>query len=220
MPREPWLSRPPPARAASRPSSDAAPHDGDHNTSDPAATTALSPASMPLGRRWWIALAAVAVIATILAVVNFSSGMRWRSLALDAQERAARATADAAAGQEAVIAAREARDTAETRREVMAKHLAVSEADVAALEARIAALANDKAQAQDRGDAKATQVASAARVRSLRAQLDSCVAQVAALRTTLLVDDPTSSALDEAASAAEASCEQMGTDLAVLAAER
>jgi uncharacterized protein involved in exopolysaccharide biosynthesis len=99
----------------------------------------------------------------------------------------------------------------------MGKQLAVSEADVAALEARVTALANERAQAEDYGNY--TVVGSRARMRSLRTQVDSCVAQIAALRTSLLVEDPRATALQEMASAAEATCEQIGADVAVLAAD-
>jgi hypothetical protein len=193
---------------------------GDHIVIDLTGTTGAPPTGRPLERRRWIVLAVVAAFAAVLAIVNFAIGMQWRSLALDAQDRAAQATAESAAKQQAVIAAHEARDTAETRRELMAKQLAVSEADVAALEARVAALANKKARAEDYSGPEITRVTSDAQIRSLRAQLDSCVAQVAALRTSLLVDEPTAVALDETASAAEASCEQVGADVAVLAARK
>jgi hypothetical protein len=186
--------------------------------------TGTTPTGRPLrsvfDRHRWIALALVAAVASVLAIVNFAVGMQWRSLALDAQDRAAQAAADAAAKQQAVTAANDARDTAEMRREVMAKQLAVSEADVAALEARVSTLANEKARAEDYSGSAITRADSDARIRSLRAQLNSCVAQVSALRTSLLVDDPTSVAVDETASAAEASCEQAGADVAVLAARK
>jgi hypothetical protein len=168
-------------------------------------------------RRMWFALGAVAVAAVVLAAGNFAIGMRWRSAALAAQDRAVRATADVAAKQEAVVLARAARDVAELRREAMAKQLAVSEADVAALEARVAALASDKARVEDYSGA-ITPVASDAQIRSLQAQADSCVAQVAALRTVLQVDEPASPGLREVASAAQASCEQVRADAEVLAA--
>ena len=222
MPRERLLSRIPRVRGTP-PDDDSAskPVGGNHIIIDLTGTT---PTTRPLRllseRRRWIALAVVAAVMSVLAIVNFAIGMQWRSLALDAQDRAAQATADAAARQQVVIAAHEARDTAEMRREVMAKQLAVSEADVAALEARVTALANEKARAEDYSGAAIRRVASDARIRSLRAQLDSCLAQVAALRTSLLVDDPTSVALDETAGAAEASCEQASADVAVLAARK
>jgi hypothetical protein len=197
------------------------PAGGDHLVIDLTGATPTGRLLRPVfDRRRWIALAMVAAVASVLAIVNFAVGMQWRSLALDAQDRAAQATADAAAKQQAVIAAHDARDTAEMRREVMAKQLAVSEADVAALEARVSALANEKARAEDYSGPAITRAGSDARIRSVRAQLDSCVAQVSALRTSLLVDDPTSVALDETASAAEASCEQAGADVAVLAARK
>jgi hypothetical protein len=167
-------------------------------------------------RRIGITLAGVAVIAVVLAIANFAVGMQWRSVALAAQDRAARAAADVAAEQQAVIVAREARDVAELRREAMARQLAVSEADVVALEARVAALASNKARAEDYG--AVTRVSSDTRLRALQAQLDTCVAQIAALRTALRVDDPASTALDESAGAAQASCEQAGADAAILAA--
>jgi hypothetical protein len=167
-------------------------------------------------RRIGIALGAVALVAVALAIVNFAVGMQWRSVALAAQDRAALAAADAAAKQQAVRVAREARDVAELRREAMAKQLAVSEADVAALEARVAALASDKARAEDYGTV--TRASSSGRLRALKAQLDSCITQIAALRTSLRLDDPASTALDEEASAAQASCEQAGADAAVMAA--
>jgi hypothetical protein len=161
-------------------------------------------------------LGAVAAVAVVLAITNFAIGMQWRSVALDAQDRAVRATADVAAKQQAVIVAREARDVAELRREAMARQLAVSEADVAALEARVAALASDKARAEDYG--AVTRVASNVRVRTLQKQLDSCIAQIAALRAALRVNAPESAVLDETANAAQAACEQVGADAAVLAA--
>ena len=168
-------------------------------------------------RSMWFALGAGAVAAVMLAVGNFAIGMRWRSAALAAQDRAVRATADVAAKQEAVVLARAARDVAELRREAMAKQLAVSEADVAALEARVAALASDKARVEDYSGA-ITPVHSDAQIRSLQAQADSCVAQVAALRTVLQVDEPESTGLREVARAAQASCEQVRADAEVLTA--
>lgn len=181
-------------------------------------TAGTSPALTARHRRRWILLGAVATVAVVLAIANFAIGMQWRSVAVAAEDRAVRAAADVAAKQQAVVVAREAREVAELRREAMAKQLAVSEADVAALESRVATLASDKARAEDYGGDTVTHVATDAQMRALQAQLDSCVAQVAALRTTLLVDDPASAALHETATAAEATCEQVGTDAAVLAA--
>lgn len=171
----------------------------------------------PQQRRMGLVLGAVAVVAVMLAVTNFAIGMQWRSVALAAQDRAVRATADVAAKQQAVVIAREARDVAELRREAMARQLAVSEADVAALEARVAVLANDKARAEDYG--AVTPAASNARIRTMQRQLDSCIAQIAALRAALRVDAPASAVLDETAGAAQAACEQVGADAAVLAAD-
>jgi len=168
----------------------------------------------PRQRRVGMGVAAVALVAVVLAVTNFTIGMQWRAVALDAQDRTVQATADVAAKQQAVVVAREARDVAELRREAMARQLAVSEADVAALEARVAALASDKARAEDYGSV--TRAGSKARVRTLQKQLDSCIAQIAALRAALRVEAPASAVLDETASAAQAACEQVGADAAVL----
>jgi hypothetical protein len=184
--------------------------------------TAYAPRARPLAtltpyqRRLGMALGAVAVVAMVLAIANFAIGMQWRAVALDAQDRADRATADVAAKQQAVVVADKARRVAERRGEAMARQLAVSEADVAALEARVVALASDKARAEDYG--AVTNVTSTARVRTLQTQLDSCIAQISALRAALRVDAPTAAALDETANAAQAACEQVGADAAVLAA--
>lgn len=168
-------------------------------------------------RRMLLVLGTAAVVAGVLAVTNFAIGMQWRSQALADQERAARAAADAAAQQQAVITAHADRDAADLRRVAMARQLAVSETDVAALEARVSALASDRAQAEDYGNY--APIDSRARVRTLRAQIDSCVAQVAALRTSLEVGDVGGPALHGLASAAEATCEQIGADAAVLVAD-
>lgn len=168
-------------------------------------------------RRMVVLLGTAALVAGVLAVTNFAIGMQWRSQALADQERAARAAADAAAQQQAVITARADRDAADLRRVAMARQLAVSETDVAALEARVSALASDRAQAEDYGNY--APIDSRARVRTLRAQIDSCVAQVAALRTSLAVGDVRGPALQRLASAAEATCEQIGADAAVLVAD-
>lgn len=170
--------------------------------------------------RWrWAALllGATTVVVLGLAIANYVTGMQWRASALEARDRAEQAAADAAARQQAVVQARAERGAAELRREAMAKHLAVSEADVEALEARIATLASDRARAEDHGGGS-TPVASDAQLRAVRAQVDSCVAQVAAVRTGLLVGDGELAALHDAARAAEASCEQAGSDLAALGA--
>lgn len=185
-------------------------------TDRPITVSVPAPARM---RRVWIALGVLIVLTVALAVTNYVNGMQWRSQALAAQSRAARAAADVAAEQDAVVEAQAARDAAELRREAMARQLAVSEADVAALEARVSKLANDKAQAEDKGD-DAAPVTSEAQIRSLRTQLDSCVAQVAALRAAMLVGDGSSIALDDAARAAQASCDQAGADVAELAVGR
>lgn len=169
-------------------------------------------------RRMLVVLGAVAMLAAALAVTNFVVGMQWRSQALADQDRAVRAAAAAAAQQQAVVQANTDRDAADLRRQAMAGHLAVSEADVAALEARLLALANDRAQAEDHGDYAAV-ISSRARMRTLRAQVDSCLAQVAALRTSLLIEDLRAPALQEMAVAAEATCEQIGADVAVLASD-
>jgi hypothetical protein len=169
-------------------------------------------------RRMLVALGAVAMLAAALAGTNFVVGMQWRSQALADQDRAVRAAAAAAAQQRAVVEANADRNAADLRRQAMAGHLAVSEADVAALEARLLALANDRAQAEDHGDYAAV-IRSPARMRTLRAQVDSCLAQVAALRTSLLIEDLRAPALQEKAVAAEATCEQIGADVAVLASD-
>jgi hypothetical protein len=168
-------------------------------------------------RRLLVVLATVAALTGVLAVTNFAIGMQWRSQALADQDRAVRAAAEAAARQQAVTQANAERDAAELRSSAMGRQLVVSEADVAALEARVTALANERAQAEDYGNY--TAVGSRAQMRSLRTQVDSCVAQIAALRTSLLVEDPRATALQEMASAAEATCEQIGADVAVLAAD-
>jgi hypothetical protein len=170
----------------------------------------------PHQRRLGMALGAVAVVAVVLAVANFVIGMQWRAVALDAQDRAVQAAADVAAKQQAVVVAREAEEVAQRRRDEMASQLAVSEADVEALEARVAALASDKARAEDYG--AVTDVGSTARMRTLQKQLDSCIAQISALRAALRIDAPTAAVLDETANAAQAACEQVGADAAVLAA--
>lgn len=168
-------------------------------------------------RRGMAVVAVVAVVAIIVAIANFVTGMAWRSEALTAQDRAARAAAEVAARQEAVIAANQARDRAQLERDAMAAQLAVSEADVKGLEARVAALADEKASAEDLGDHSA-RVGGAARLRSAQAQADSCVEQLAALRAAMLVEDHGSRALQRSANAAESSCAQVGADVAALAA--
>jgi hypothetical protein len=164
-----------------------------------------------------IVLAVVTAVSIAAAIGNFVTGMEWRSEALAAQDRATRAAAEVAARQEAVLAANQARDAAELERDAMAKQLAVSEADVKGLEARVAALADEKARAEDFGDYSA-HVAADAQLRTAQAQVDSCVAQVAALRTAILVKDPASKAVQRSARAAESSCAQVGADIAALAA--
>jgi hypothetical protein len=168
-------------------------------------------------RRVTIVLALVAAAGIVVAIANFVTGMQWRSEAQAAMDRAANAAAEVAAKQDAVIAANQARDRAELARDAMAAQLAVSEADVKGLEARVAALANEKARAEDFGDYSA-HVAADAQLRTAQAQLDSCVAQVAALRAGMLVKDPASRALQRSANAAESSCAQVGADIAALAA--
>lgn len=169
-------------------------------------------------RRMLVVLGVVAVLAAALAVTNFVVGMQWRSQAVADQDRAVRAAVAAAAQQQAVVQANADRNAADLRRQAMAGHLAVSEADVAALEARLLALANDRAQAEDHGE-YAPVISSRARMRTLRAQVDSCLAQVAALRTSLSIEDLRAPALQEMAVAAEATCEQIGADVAVLASD-
>ena len=168
---------------------------------------------------WRMMLAAVALLTMVLAIANYATGMRWRAQALAAQDRAARAADDAATQQEAVVLAQRERNRAELRREAIAKQLTVSEADVAALEARVEALASDKARGEDYGEYQELSDSSAV-LRALEAQLDSCVAQVDALRVGLR--DPAADATiwRGAANAAHVACEQASADAASLNAER
>jgi hypothetical protein len=163
----------------------------------------------------WVGVSVIATLAVVLAVANYVTGMRWREQALAAQEQAARAAADAATQQEAVLVASNERATAELRREAMAKQLAVSEADVAALEARVEALASDKARDEDRGRYEELSD-SGATLHALQAQLDSCVVQVDALRVGLRAADGNASTWRAAANAAHVTCAQASADAAGL----
>lgn len=169
--------------------------------------------------RWWIAAVAALLLiggaAGALAAANYSAALRWRERADVAEQRANQAVAEAAASRRAAAEARRARRVARDRRNALAAQLAASEADVASLEARIVALASDRARAEDLG-ADVAGSDPAALLRSLEAQVDSCVAQVEAVRAGLIraadVDG-----WQRALTAAEATCAQVASDIDALA---
>lgn len=169
-------------------------------------------------RRWLVALACLAVAAGALAAVNYAAAVRWRGIAQAAEGRADAAAADAAAGQQAVADAELARDAAQQRRRALSEQLAVSEADAAALEARVISLASDRARAEDYGQAVAA-APPGTRIRALQAQVDSCTAQIEAVRVSLVAASDDAS-WQRALTAAEATCEQLGADLDALTGGR
>lgn len=167
------------------------------------------------GRRWLVALLALALVAAGLAVVNYHAALRWRARTIAAEQRAARSESEAAAQRRAAAAATAETARTQERRRAIAEQLAVSEADVAALEARIVALASDRARAEDRGAGVVTASADA-QVRALQAQVDSCTAQVAAARSALTADPGDAASWQRALTAAQAGCEQVAADVDAL----
>lgn len=162
-----------------------------------------------------VALAVVALVAVVLAVSNYRSAAQWHARALADAERAERTAAESADSRKALERMRAELDAARSERDAIAGYLAVSEADVSALEARIAVLANERAQAEDYGNYAAP--ADAARqLRALRTQVDSCVAQVASLRTDMAREDVATAAVAAAATVAQAACDQVGADIATV----
>ena len=162
-----------------------------------------------------VVLVVVAVAAAWLATANYTAALQWRERADVAEQRAAQAEADAVASRHAEAEARRARRVARQRRSALADQLAVSEADVAALEARIVALASDRARAEDLGGAVGGTDTDAL-LHSLEAQVDSCVAQVEAVRSGLR-NDADLDGWQRALTAAEATCAQAASDIDALA---
>ncbi|HSJ44348.1 MAG TPA: hypothetical protein VK923_06685 [Euzebyales bacterium] len=172
------------------------------------------------GRGWgvWVpvvVLLGVGVAVGALAVANYSAALQWRERANVAEQRAAQAEAQAAASRRDAQEARRAQRVARQRRSALADQLAVSEADVAALEARLVALASDRAREQDLGGAVGGTDPEAL-LRSLGAQVDSCVAQVAAARSGLITDTDVDG-WQRALTVAEATCAQAASDIDALA---
>lgn len=165
-------------------------------------------------RRWLLVLAVLAVGAASLAAVNYQAAIRWRARTVAAEQRAAQSGAEAAAQRSAAASAEEKAAAARQGRRAIAEQLAVSEADVAALEARIVTLAGERAQAQDRGVGVVTASADA-QVRALQTQVDSCTAQIAAARVALTGDGDVTE-WQRALTAAEATCEQVASDVDAL----
>lgn len=169
--------------------------------------------------RWAIALpTVVALVATVLAVTNYTTAMQWRANALAQSSRADRADAAAAAERASLAAVRTELRAVQREGEAVAARLAVSEADVSALEARIAMLADDRAQVEDRGG-RGSFGDTTRQMRVLTRQVDGCLAQVAALRADLRRDDPNVDALRKSATAAQSACDQVGADVATLASD-
>lgn len=169
-----------------------------------------------LRHRWpTVALVVLALVASMVAVVNYWAAVGWRDRAISAERQSARATADADDARQAAATARRDTNAARRRRRALAGQLALSEADVAALEARLIARASDRARAEDLGRT-ARPASPDALTRSLRAQIDSCVAQVDAARAGLS-DGTDIAAWQRALTAARASCEQIAADVDVLA---
>jgi hypothetical protein len=174
------------------------------------------------GPRWriWVplvSLLALAVTAGGLAAANYSAALQWRDRAHAAEQRAVQAEARAATSRHEAQEARRARRVARQRRSALADQLAVSEADVAALEARLVVLASDRARAQDLGGAVGGADPEAL-LRLLGAQVDSCVAQVEAVRWGL-VTDADLEGWQRALTAAEATCAQAASDIDALAGD-
>lgn len=169
------------------------------------------PVGMMTGRAGTL-LASIAVIATLLAGVNFVIASRWRAVATAAQHDVA-SPADGVTITEVGAA-----DTTSVESHVLTRRLVASEADVAALETRLAALANQRAHAEDAGVYTAQRDV-APHVRVVAAQLDSCVAQVAAVRVLLTGGARVSTADQVSVAAAQTGCEQARADLSRLAAE-
>lgn len=164
--------------------------------------------------RWsWVlvglAVVALAIAATV-AVRNYSAAIAWRDRTVAAERRATQAEEDAEQQRRVAGQERERRRVAMQRRRAITEQLAVSESDAAALEARVLMLASDTARAQDLG-AASTAVPSAAQVRALQAQVDSCIAQIEAARVGLISGSDVTS-WQRALTAAQASCEQVGSD--------
>ena len=181
-------------------------------------TRTLRPPSGGRRRRVWVPLVMLLVLGVAaggLAAANYRAALQWRERADAAEQRAAQAEAEAAASRREAGEARRARRVARQRRSALADQLAVSEADVAALEARLVALASDRARTQDLGGA-AWGTDPEALLRSLEAQVDSCVAQVGAVRSGLITDADVDG-WQRALTAAEATCAQVATDIDALA---
>lgn len=162
-----------------------------------------------------VVVVALAVGAAALAAANYSAAVQWQDRADAAERRAVQAETASAASRRAAQEARRDRRVARQRRSRLADQLAVSEADVAALEARLNALANERAQAQDLG-AVIGSAGAADRLRSLEAQVDSCIAQIAAVRSGLVADSDVDG-WHRALTAAEAACGQAASDVDALA---
>ena len=160
------------------------------------------------------ALLVLVAAAAGLAAANYSAALQWRERAEAAEQRALQAEDVAVASRREAEEARRARRVASRRRSALADQLAVSEADVVALEARLVALASDRARAEDLGGAVGGTDPEAL-LRSLEAQVESCVAQVEAVRSGL-VGDADVDAWQRALTAAEATCAQAGSDIDAL----
>lgn len=171
------------------------------------------------GPRWRARLPLAALLVLVaaaagLAAANYSAALQWRERAEAAEQRARQAEGVAVASRREAEEARRARRVASRRRSALADQLAVSEADVVALEARLVALASDRARAEDLGGAVGGTDPEAL-LRSLRAQVDSCVAQVEVVRSGL-VGDADVDAWQGALTAAEATCAQAASDIDAL----
>lgn len=168
-------------------------------------------------RRVWLPLAVLLVLAFAaggLAAANYYAALQWRERADAAGQRALQAEELAAASRREAEEARRARRVARQRRSALADQLAVSEADVVALEARLVALASDRARAEDLGGAVGGTDPEAL-LRSLEAQVDSCVAQVEAVRSGLVADADIDG-WQRVLTAAEATCAQAASDIDAL----
>jgi hypothetical protein len=159
-------------------------------------------------------LLVLTVTAGGLAAANYVAALQWRERADAAEQRALRAEEVAAASRREAEEARQARRVASQRRRALADQLAVSEADVVALEARLVALASDRARAEDLGGAVGDSDPEAI-VRALEAQVDSCVAQVEAVRSGLAADADVDG-WQRALTAAEVTCAQAASDIDAL----
>lgn len=160
-------------------------------------------------------LLVLAVAAGALAAANYSAALQWRAHAQAAELRAVQAEEAAAASRREAEEARRQRRVASQRRSALADQLAVSEADVVALEARLVALASDRASEQDLGGGVGGSDSDAL-LRSLEAQVNSCLAQVRAVRSGLTADADVGG-WHRALNAAEASCAQVAADIDALA---